>query len=32
MQELLTSFGFTRCGVIIASDGYPRFAYQCKAR
>ena len=28
MQELLTSFGFTRCGVIIASDGYPRFAYQ----
>lgn len=32
MQELLASFGFTRCGVIIASDGYPRFAYQCMAR
>ena len=32
MQELLTSFGFTRCGVIIASDGYPRFAYQRTAR
>ena len=32
MQELLTSFGFTRCGVIIASDGYPRFAYQRMAR
>ena len=32
MQELLTSFGFTRCGVIIASDGYPRFAYQRMVR
>ena len=29
MQKLLTSLGFTKCGIIhVIEDNYPRFAYE----
>ncbi len=29
MQKLLTSLGFTKCGIIhVIEDNYPRFAYK----
>jgi len=30
MQQIITSQGFTYCGIIYVSDGSPRLAYQKK--